>query len=98
MTTRSFALDAAALLLLAAIVIILLVLTGFVRAEPMQSRTFYDSMGREVGRADKRGSTTTFHDAQGRETGRAERRPDGTVKFFNERGQEIGTSKDRHGR
>ena len=60
MYPRSFALDAAALMLLVAIMLILLALVGQVRAEPQTTRTFRDSMGREVGRATTSGNTTTF--------------------------------------
>ena len=58
---RSFTVDVATLLLLAAITLI-----GHVRAEPLTTRTFQDSMGREVGRATTHGNTTTFRDSMGR--------------------------------
>src|SRR5690242_9129095 len=70
MSTRSFAVEGAALLLLAAIALILLVLVGHVRAEPLT--TYRDSMGQVHGYATTRGNTTTYEDAMGRQTGRSE--------------------------
>jgi hypothetical protein len=85
MTMRSFTLDVAALAL------IMLVLIGHVRAEPLTTRTFQDSMGREIGRATTNGNTTTFRDSMGRETGRAVRSGNGTT-FYDNFGREIGRS------
>jgi YD repeat-containing protein len=68
---RSFTVDVATLLLLAAIMLIMLALISHVRAEPLTTRTFQDSMGREIGRATTSGNTTTFYDNLGRETGRS---------------------------
>jgi hypothetical protein len=78
-------------MLLAAIIIILLVLVGHVRAEPLTTRTFKDSMGREIGRSTTHGNTTTFRDSMGRETGRAVRSGNGTT-FYDNFGRETGRS------
>jgi hypothetical protein len=95
MYSRSFALDAAALMVLAAIALILLVLIGHVRAEPLTTRTFRDSSGREIGRATTHGNTTTFQDSMGRETGRATKSGNGTT-FYDNFGRETGrTSRGR---
>jgi hypothetical protein len=71
----------------------LLIATATASAEP-QSRTFYDSSGGEVGRAERHGDTTTFSNSLGQQTGRAERRGDETI-FFNERGERVGTERRR---
>jgi hypothetical protein len=83
---RSFALDAAALMLLDAIAVIALI--GHVRAEPLTTRTFKDSVGREIGRSTTSGNTTTFRDSMGRETGRAVRSGNGTT-FYDNFGRET---------
>jgi hypothetical protein len=89
MTMRSFTLETAALVLLTAIVVIMLVLVGHVHAEPLTTRTFRDSSGREVGSATTRGNTTTFQDNMGRETGRATTRGNTTI-FYDSLGRETG--------
>jgi hypothetical protein len=82
MTMRSFTLDVAALMLLATIMLI-----GHVRAEPLTTRTFKDSMGREIGRSTTHGNTTTFQDNMGRDTGRAVRSGSGTT-FYDSMGRQ----------
>jgi hypothetical protein len=88
---RSFTVDVATLLLLAAIMLIMLALISHVRAEPLTTRTFQDSMGREIGRATTSGNTTTFRDSMGRETGRAVRSGSGTT-FYDSMGRQTGRS------
>ncbi len=75
--------------LLAAIALITLTLLGVVRAEPLATRTFQDSMGRDVGRATTSGNTTTFKDNMGREVGRAVKSGSGTT-FYDNFGRETG--------
>jgi hypothetical protein len=55
------------------------------------TRTFKDSMGREIGRSTTHGNTTTFRDSMGRETGRAVRSGNGTT-FYDNFGRETGRS------
>jgi general stress protein YciG len=88
MYSRSFTVETAAMLL-AAIMLILLTLIEHVRAEPLTTRTFRDSSGREIGRATTSGNTTTFYDNLGRETGRATRSNNGTT-FYDNFGRETG--------
>ena len=82
----------------ALLVAITLVMLGLARAES-QSSTFKNPIGQETGRADRQGNTTTFRNERGQEIGRAEYRPDGTVIYFNERGQRTrsssGSSRER---
>jgi hypothetical protein len=73
------------------VVILSLMLTELAHAQ-LESQTFRNDQGQQTGRADRHGNTTTFKDPQGRETGRAESRPDGSVIYFNERGQRTGSS------
>jgi hypothetical protein len=58
-------------------------------AEPLTTRTFQDSMGREIGRATTQGNTTTFRGSMGRETGRAVRSNNGTT-FYDSMGRQTG--------
>ena len=81
---RSFTVDVAALMLLATIALI-----GHVRAEPLTTRTFRDSSGREIGRMTTHGNPTTFYDNLGRETGRASRSGNSTT-FYDNLGRETG--------
>jgi YD repeat-containing protein len=73
-----------------AIAAAVLVLIPAAAAEPLQTRTFYNERGQEVGRATTRGDTTTFSNERGQVTGRAERRGNAT-NYYNEKGQMIGT-------
>jgi hypothetical protein len=65
----------------------------FGSAQGEESKTFRNERGQEIGRSITRGNTTTLKDEKGREIGRSERRDDGTTIFFNQRGQEIGSSR-----
>ena len=42
--------------------------------DPRGNSTFYDPMGRNVGRSTTNNSGTTFYDSSGRQTGRSSRR------------------------
>jgi hypothetical protein len=60
-------------------------------AQPLT--TFRNDRGQVTGYATTRGNVTTFTNPFGQQTGRAERSRDGTVRFFNERGQQTGTTR-----
>jgi hypothetical protein len=93
-TGASFLGGLAVLGFLAAMLLLLLITLGHVRAEE-RAQTFQNPLGQEVGRATTRGNTTTFENSRGQNTGRAERRPDGSTIYFNSKGQQLGTSRDR---
>ena len=82
-----------ALALATMIVVTTLAIVGVVRAEPVT--TYRDNMGRVQGYGSTRGNVTTYSNSLGQQTGRAERRRDGTVHYFNEKGQQIGTARPR---
>jgi hypothetical protein len=78
------------------IIIFALAAVAMIPAAVAQSttRTFEDSMGRDVGRADTQGNVTTFRDSMGRETGRAVRSGSGTT-FYDSSGRQTGRSSRR---
>jgi hypothetical protein len=73
---------------------IVLMLLGVVRAsaEP-QTRTFYNDKGQVTGTATTRGNTTTYSNEKGQQTGRAERSKDGTIRFYDEKGRNVGSAR-----
>jgi hypothetical protein len=62
-----------------------------------ESRTYHDSLGREVGRAEQRGNATIYFDAMGRRTGRSERRGGETI-YFDDKGRRVGSERRSGGR
>jgi hypothetical protein len=55
------------------------------------TRTYRDTLGREVGRSTTSGNTTTFQDGWGHQTGRSVRNGNGNVTTYDASGRQIGT-------
>jgi hypothetical protein len=78
-------------------IIVVALLTATASAEP-QGKTFHDSLGREVGRAEQRGGSTIYLDQMGREVGRSERLRDGSTILYDAMGRRVGTERRSGGR
>jgi hypothetical protein len=68
-------------------------LANAANAEPVT--TFKNDRGQVTGQGTTRGNVTTFEDNMGRDIGRAERGRDGTIRFFNEKGQSVGSAREK---
>ena len=60
------------------------------RARPARRNT----LGQEVGRAERQGAKTTFYDRMGRQIGRADHQ-NGTTTYYDNMGRQIGTPRER---
>jgi YD repeat-containing protein len=58
------------------------------------TKTFYDSTGRAIGRATTQGDTTTFYDSSGRSTGRATTSGN-TTTIYDNTGRSVGRTTRR---
>jgi hypothetical protein len=90
--TENLALTVAlALVFVISVVLIMLILIGHVRAEPVT--VFRNDKGQVIGYGEKRGNTTTYSNEKGQQTGRADRSKDGTIRFYDEKGRNVGSAR-----
>jgi hypothetical protein len=54
---------------------------------------FRNDKGQVIGYGEKRGNTTTYSNEKGQQTGRAERSKDGTIRFYDEKGRNVGSAR-----
>ena len=80
---------------IAVVALVLMVImwaTWSAHAEPLQSRSFYDSRGSFAGSSTQHGSSTSFYDRSGRFSGSAIHNSDGTTSFYDKSGKFTGSS------
>jgi hypothetical protein len=75
------------------VVLAVTIVATLARAEPLQSRSFYDRNGSFVGSSSSsHGNSSSFYDKSGRFSGSAIRNSDGTTSFYDKSGHFTGSS------